>query len=133
MAVVVVPAAADRDELGGRPNTSRLVGSARELVRFPRVAEALSVLDGAAREVRCPPALPEGLSVAALEDVSVLSSKLVVAAEAWREVEWEGEAVAGGVLFVMVAIISFWYLNFLGAVSDVYVCQKCSDVAYRCI
>lgn len=81
---------------GGRPNTSRLgCGSARELVRFPRVA---SVVVWCCDE--------DDAAALAFEDADVVEipippSTFMDAAEVCRE----GEAEAGGVLLAAVAIV----------------------------
>ena len=82
---------------GGRPNTSRLgCGSARELVRFPRVASVV---------VWC---CDEDAAALAFEDedtdvveIPIPPSTFMEAAEVCRE----GEAEAGGVLLAAVAIV----------------------------
>lgn len=81
---------------GGRPNTSRLgCGSARELVRFPRVASAVVWCcdedDAAAL------ALDDAVDV----EMPIPPSTFIEAPEVCRE----GEAEAGGVLLAAVAIV----------------------------
>ena len=83
---------------GGRPNTSRLgCGSARELVRFPRVA---SVAVWCCDEDDAAALAFEDEDTDAVE-IPIPPSTFMEAAEVCRE----GEAEAGGVLLAAVAIV----------------------------